>query len=219
MFGLFCFFMKRKPVIVVNLKTYQHGAKALALCKKIEKVDKNIIVGVSALDVYRISSKTRLSVFCQHGDLMDEGRNTGFILLKGIKANGGDGVFLNHSEHRLKWSVLKKTILKCRDLKLKTLVFVKNLAEAKRVEKLGVDLLCWEPARLVGGNISVSSAKPNLIKGIRNGLRGDFLVGAGIKTGEDVRVALELGASGVALASGVCKAKDVERVLRGLINA
>ena len=43
------------------------------------------------------------------------------------------------------------------------------------------------------------------------------LCGAGVKNGEDVRKALELGAEGVLLASGVVKAKDVESVRRDLI--
>ena len=51
-------------------------------------------------------------------------------------------------------------------------------------------------------------------------MNGDVAVlcGAGVKTGEDVRTALDLGARGVLLASGVVKAKDPEAVLRDLIK-
>ena len=42
--------------------------------------------------------------------------------------------------------------------------------------------------------------------------------GAGVKTGDDVRTAMDLGAHGVLLASGVVKAKDPEAVLRDLIS-
>ena len=38
------------------------------------------------------------------------------------------------------------------------------------------------------------------------------------KNGEDVKKALELGAEGVLLASGVVKAGDVEAVMRDLIS-
>lgn len=44
------------------------------------------------------------------------------------------------------------------------------------------------------------------------------MCGAGVKTGEDVRAAMDLGADGVLLASGVVKAKDPEAALRDLIK-
>ena len=43
------------------------------------------------------------------------------------------------------------------------------------------------------------------------------LCGAGVKDGDDVRTAVELGAHGVLLASGVTKAKNVEDVLANLV--
>ena len=44
------------------------------------------------------------------------------------------------------------------------------------------------------------------------------LCGAGVKTGEDVRTALDLGAKGVLVASGVVKASKPEEALRDLIK-
>lgn len=207
-----------KPVIVINLKTYQHGAKALALCRKIEKVSKNIIVGVSPLDVYRISKETSLKVFCQHVDEVEEGRNSGFVLPEGVKGNGGVGVFLNHSEHPLEWKVLKGTVERCRKLKLKTLVFAGDLKMALKVEKLGVDYVCIEPAELVGGDVSVSTAKPEFIESIGKRLKGEFLVGAGVKSRGDVEVAMKFGACGVALASGVTKVRNPGKVLKEMLG-
>ncbi|MDH3353133.1 MAG: triose-phosphate isomerase [Nanoarchaeota archaeon] len=207
-----------KPLIVVNLKTYQQGADVLKLCKKIEAVDKNIVVGVGALDVYRVSKETKLKVYCQHVDGFELGRNTGFILPEGVKKNDGVGVFLNHSEHPLSLDVLKKTVSRCKKLKLKTMVFAKGLIEAKIIEKLGVDYICIEPAELVAGKISVSEAKPDLIEKIGKSLKCKFLVGAGIHSSEDVKIAMRFGAVGVALSSAVTKAKNPDKVLRGLIG-
>ncbi|PNX52570.1 MAG: triose-phosphate isomerase, partial [Thermoplasmata archaeon M9B2D] len=45
-----------------------------------------------------------------------------------------------------------------------------------------------------------------------------ILCGAGVKNGKDVAKAIELGADGVLLASGVVKAKDKEAVLRDLVS-
>jgi triosephosphate isomerase (TIM) len=44
------------------------------------------------------------------------------------------------------------------------------------------------------------------------------LVGAGVKNGKDVQIALKLGAKGVLLASGVTKAKDPMAVLLDLAS-
>ena len=44
------------------------------------------------------------------------------------------------------------------------------------------------------------------------------LCGAGISTGEDVKAAIELGAEGVLLASGVVKAKNPRKVLLDLAS-
>jgi triosephosphate isomerase len=43
------------------------------------------------------------------------------------------------------------------------------------------------------------------------------LCGAGVKNGADVAQAIELGAEGVLLASGVTKAQDVDAVLADLL--
>jgi triosephosphate isomerase len=48
--------------------------------------------------------------------------------------------------------------------------------------------------------------------------RVTVLCGAGVKTRKDVARALELGTSGVLLASGVVKAKDPEKALRDLVK-
>jgi len=208
----------KRSMIVVNLKTYQHGAKTVALCKKIAKVDKNIVIGCSALDLYRVSKETGLKCYCQHVDFMDEGRNSGFVLPEGVKGNGGVGVFLNHSEHPLEFKVLKRSVARCKKLKLKVLVFAGDLREALKIEKLGVDYVCIEPAELVGGTVSVSSAKPELIEKIGKSLKCKFLVGAGVHSAEDVAVACKYGAAGVALSSAVTTARNPGKVLKGLMK-
>ena len=52
------------------------------------------------------------------------------------------------------------------------------------------------------------------VKSTNPGVR--VLCGAGVKNGADVRMAIELGAEGVLLASGVTKAADVNAVLDDL---
>jgi triosephosphate isomerase len=207
-----------KPIIVINLKTYQQGKKAIEIAKKIEKVDKNIILGVQASDVYEIAKKTKLKIYAQHVDSFEPGRNTGYILPEAVKKDGAVGTFLNHSEHKLNFEVLKKTIVRCKKIKLKTLVFANNLKEAEKIQSLKPDYLVIEPPELVAGKKSVSTEKPELISSIKKKIKMKFLVGAGIHTREDVRLAMKLGASGVAFSSVITKAKNPGKKLGEMIK-
>ena len=207
-----------KPIIVINLKTYQQGKEVIKLAKIIEKVDRNIIVGVQTSDIKEISDKTRLKVYAQHVDYMEPGRETGFVITESVKADGAAGTFLNHSEHPLKIDAIKKTIERCKKLKLKTMVFVGNLNEARKIEKLRPDYIIYEPPELVGGKISVSEAKPNIISEIVKKIKIPILVGAGIKKREDVQTAMKLGAFGIGVSSAITKSKNPGRVLRELLS-
>ena len=207
-----------KPIIVINFKTYKQGVSVLKLARKIQKVNKKIILGIQAEDIYEISKKIKNPIYAQHVDYFKPGRHTGYILPEAVKADGAKGVFLNHSEHRLSFSILKKTIKRCREVKLKVLIFASNLKEAKKIEKLKPDYLVIEPLELVGGKISVSKAKPELITTIKKKLKTKFLVGAGIKTNEDVKISLKLGASGIAISSAITKTKNPRKKLKELLK-
>ena len=195
----------KKPTIIINFKTYKQGKDAVELAKKISKVDKKIILGVQASDVYEIVKAVKNPVYTQHIDL------------KNIKKDKAKGSFLNHSDHRLRFDVLKKSVKKCKQVGLKAAVFAANLKEAVKIEKLRPDYLIVEPPELIGGKKSVSKARPELIKEISKKLKIKFLVGAGIKTNEDVKIAMKLGANGVAVSSGVVKARNPVKALKKLM--
>lgn len=207
-----------RPIIVINLKTYQQGKNSIKIAKEIERVDKNIILGVQASDVYEIKKKTKLKVYAQHVDYFEPGRNTGYILPEAVKKDGAIGTFLNHSEHKLKFNILRKTVKRCREVGLKVLIFAGSVKEAKKVQRLKPDFLVIEPPELVGGKKSVSKEKPELISSIKKKIKMDFLVGAGINSKEDIDIAMKLGARGVAFASVITQAKMPEKVLRGMIG-
>ena len=98
------------------------------------------------------------------------------------------------------------------------MVFVSNIKKAKRVEKLKPTYLIYEPPELVAGKISVSTAKPKVIEEFSKQIKTPFLVGAGIKNNQDVKIAMKLGAKGVALSSAVTKAKNPKKVLKDLMK-
>lgn len=207
-----------KSTNVINFKTYKKGIDALKLAKIIERFDKDIIVGVQPSHLNEIAKKTKLKVYSQHVDYFKPGRHTGYIIPEAIKKDGAKGTFLNHSEHKLPFRILKKTIKRCKEAKLKTIVFASTLKEAKRIQRLKPDLLIIEPPELVATKTSVSQEKPELIEKISKKLKSKFLVGAGIHTNQDVTTALRLGASGVALSSALTKSKTPRKVLQKLFK-
>ena len=74
---------------------------------------------------------------------------------------------------------------------------------------------------MIGGDISVTTADPAIVSDTVAAVKSTnpnvrVLCGAGVKNGADVRTAIELGAEGVLLASGVTKASDVNAVLDDL---
>lgn len=206
-----------KPIIVINFKTYQQGEKAVKLAKAIEKVSKDIIIGVQAADIYEITKATKLRVYAQHVDYFLPGRHTGYILPEAVKKDNAKGTFLNHSEHPLKFSVLKKTIKRCKQLGLKTMVFAPTYRTAKKIQKLHPDYIIFEPPSLVAGNVSVSKLRPDSIEKLAKKLKTRILVGAGIHTKEDIKVALKLGAKGIAVSSAITKARNPTKKLRELL--
>ncbi len=208
----------KKPIVVINFKTYEQGKSSIELAKKIQKVNKNIIIVVQLTDIKEISKKTKLRVYAQHVDYKEKGRATGFVIPEAIKSAGAIGSFLNHSEHKLSFNILKKTIQRCREVKLKIAVFAPSIKQAKKIERLKPDFLIYEPPELVGGKISVSTSRPGIIKKISKEIKMPFLVGAGIHSREDVKIAMKLGASGIAISSSITQARNPEKKLRELLR-
>jgi len=208
----------KTPTIIINLKTYKQGTSSLKLARIIEKVNSKIIIGVQQTNISTIAKKTNLQVFSQHTDYQKTGRNTGFILPEAIKASGAKGTFLNHSEHRLSLKTIKATVKRCKALNLQTAIFAKDLKQAKEIKKLKPNYLIIEPPELIAGKKSITKAKPQLIKNIHKSLNYKFIVGAGIKTNQDLVTAMKLGASGIALSSAITKAKNPKKKLKELIT-
>ena len=108
-----------------------------------------------------------------------------------------------------------------RELDLVTVVCANTVEDAEVLAQYAPDYIAVEPPELIGGDISVTTADPEIIrktvaavKSVNPDIR--VLCGAGVKNGKDVAAAIALGADGVLLASGVVKAKDPHAVLRDL---
>ena len=212
-------------MIIVNFKTYEKavGLDAVALAKIHELVAKetgvNIAVAVNALDLAEVVKAVSIPVFAQHVDAASFGSFTGSIVPELVKKLGATGTLLNHSEKRL-GNKLADCVAAAKNAGLTTVVCAENDDEAQQIAKeLQPDYVAVEPPELIGGDISVTTANPEIISQSAEKVEGcQLLVGAGVKNGEDVATALKLGAKGVLLASGVTKAEDPAAALRNLAS-
>lgn len=215
--------MVENPILVINFKTYEEGTgdRGLKMAKIIEKVatqtGANIAIAVQIAEIQRIASEISIPVYSQHMDGVTFGANTGWILPETIKAAGAVGTILNHAEHRMEPEKLREAVERAKELKLKTIVCANTPELSKQVAKFSPNYVAVEPPELIGGTISVSTARPEVIT---NSLKVvgkiPLLVGAGVKTKEDVRKGIELGASGVFVATAVMKALNPEKVVKEL---
>lgn len=215
----------RLPVIVTNFKAYETatGEAGLALAKVHAKVagdtGASLAIAVSHADVRMISQEVNIPVLAQHVDAAEYGAETGRIVPEVLFNAGAVGTLLNHSEHRIPRDMWERSVLRAQAAGLFVVACAQNADEAGELFRYGPELVAYEPTELIGGNVSVSTAKPECIRDAFSRVgEGKLLVGAGVKLSKDVEIALRLGAVGVLLASGVTKADDPEKVLRDLIS-
>ena len=218
--------MLKTPIIIVNYKTYgpSIGDKAVEITSSIEEnCSENWAVAPQTADVRKVREKTDLPVLSQHVDAVEPGSNTGHTLLETMKDAGIDGTLINHSEKRLKLSDIEFIVKRCKEKGVETIVCANNPEVAASAAALDPSFVAYEPPELIGGDVSVSSATPEVVKEavekVKEATRGvKVLCGAGVKTGEDVKAALELGTEGVLLASGLVKSDDIVSVIEDLEN-
>lgn len=215
--------------IVVNFKTYKQatGERAVKLAKVCEKVAKakkiNIIVAVQNVDLFHVSSEVSIPVYAEHLDPVKYGAHTGKDLPEALVENGATGVIINHSEDKEDLAGIEEAINRARNVGLQTIVCAPTAQSSEAIAAFGPDMVAVEPPELIGGDVSVSKAKPELIsdtvKLVHNvDEKIPVLCGAGIKDQDDVKIAMKLGCKGILIASGVTKAEDPEKALLDLIK-
>jgi triosephosphate isomerase len=150
-----------------------------------------------------------------------EGAYTGKVTYEMLKEFGIKGSLLNHSENQKNFNELIKC-LKTVEEDFLTVVCADSQESVLALNSLNnlfkkIDYIAYEPPELIGGDISVSKAKPEIIETLTEQV-DNLLVGAGIKTKEDVKKSLELGAKGILVASGVVKNKNPKNLLEEFIT-
>ncbi|NPA76976.1 MAG: triose-phosphate isomerase [Candidatus Diapherotrites archaeon] len=217
------------PAVVINFKAYAQamGARAVDIARAAERVHDetgvSVVVAPNAVDLVRVREAVDIPVFAQHVDAYQPGAHTGSVLLEMLAEWGIDGTIINHSEHQVNFSWVEYVVHRAHELHLEVIACAADDAIARAVSDLQPNAVAVEPPELIGTDISVSKAKPEIIRRSVELVHAPVLVGAGVKTTEDVKKAVELGAQGVLVASGVTKAKDpykaIMELAEGIIRA
>jgi triosephosphate isomerase len=216
------------PRIVVNAKAYAEvtgAAGCLRLAKACVKLP-SVALAPPQLELASLGRRKALAdlpLFAQHCDPNPPGAATGWVTAEAIAAAGARGSILNHAEHKRPHPEVAATVARLHAAGLWSLLCADSLAEARALAALKPTMLAVEPPELIGGDVSVTTADPAIVSDAVKAVRKiapktAVLCGAGVKTGADVAAALNLGAQGVLLASGVVKAKDPAAALRDLAS-
>ena len=218
-----------RPLIVVNFKTYA-SASGEAAGQLLQAMDvqadgpAEMVAAVSAFDLGALGTlSSGVHVWSQHLDPVGLGGFTGWLEPQTAISRGAAGTLINHAEHKVSLEHVE-TLLGMLPAGFPVCACAADVDEAKALAALGPTFIAVEPPELIGGDISVTTADPAIVsdtvaavKAVNPDVR--VLCGAGVKNGADVAKALELGAEGVLLASGVTKADDVHAVLADLVSS
>lgn len=215
-------------MIFVNFKTYQEGTgkNAILLAKILEEVAHTaqikIIPVVQAADIKDVVLSTSLPVWTQKIDPLEPGAHTGSILAEGVIEDGAVGTFLNHSESKFaNFDDLARASDRAKANNLQTLIFAANPGELKDITSLTPTYLSYEPPELVGSTTDSVASRPEAIREASEiaKLAGiPLIVGAGVKSTDDVRKCLQEGAVGFAVASSILKAEDPRAEILKLVE-
>lgn len=133
------------------------------------------------------------------------------------------GSLVNHSEHPLRDEEVGWAVSRLKGLGLLAVVCAKDVEHARRLAAFRPPYLAVEPPELIGGKVSVATARPEVVRESVRAVRivspeTVVLCGAGVQDRRDVRRALELGAEGVLVASAVARAPDPAAAIDELLT-
>ena len=226
---MLCGLIMDTPIVILNYKTYleSSGLNALNLAHDLESAAEEsgitMVAAPQAADIYRISQEASLPIFAQHIDPISPGGHTGSNLIDTLIEAGVSGSLINHSEQRMKLADIAEVVKLCEDNNIESCVCTNNIETSKAVAALNPVAVAVEPPELIGTGIPVSQAQPEVVEDTVNEVKAinkdiKVLCGAGITTGDDMKAAMDLGADGVLLASGIIKAENPKEALLDLVS-
>lgn len=216
-------------MFIINCKNYEEisGDRIVRFVKTAERVSKKYRVKIAIAPpqhLVGLVAGSKVQILAQHVDDSKMGSTTGFVVPELLKKSRISGSLINHSEHRIDSRSIRNLVERLRDLKMTSVLCVKDVSEVRRYVRLDPDYIAIEPPELIGSGKAVSKERPGLIvraadavKGAKN--RTKLLCGAGIVSGEDVSRAAELGSAGILVASGIVRARSWDRTMSEFARA
>ena len=216
-------------MFVINCKNYEEisGGKIIKFIKIAEQVSKKYKIKIAISPpqhLIGLVANSSITILAQHIDDSKIGSTTGYIIPELLKKSKVKGSLINHSEHRISSKEIEKLVVKLKELKMISIVCVKDVAEVKKYLEINPDFIAIEPPELIGSGKAISTEKPDLIQKaakIVNDSKNKtkLLCGAGIVSGEDVAKSIELGSKGILVASGIIKAKNWNKIISEFAKA
>lgn len=218
-----------KHLILINFKAYPEGTgrRGLKLAQEIARFKSArylLAVAPQTVDLRMVCQAVKIPVFSQHLDDVSFGPYTGSVLAEGIKEAGAFGTILNHSEKKISLKAIRSSLEICQRLNLTTVVCAPSLRWIKKIVKLNPDYIAYEPKKLIGKNISVTTTNPKVItKAVKIIKKSNptvkLLCGAGIHSFHDIKAALQLGAEGILISHKIVTTKKPRQILSQLFHS
>src|SRR3989454_10419113 len=182
----------RIPSIVLNFKTYPDiraknaGEVAKRLAAVADETGASIVLAPPTSDLAHLAKLVHIPVFSQHVDAVNAGQTTGWSPPEALLEAGAAGTLINHSERKVAWEEMAKSVPRCRELGLEVIACADDIVEAETLAKLLPEYIAIEPPELIGGGVSVTTAKPEIVSGAVERNRAakpnvGVLGGAGVK--------------------------------------
>lgn len=178
-----------------------------------------IILAVQAPDAGILSRSTKFKIFVQ--DTFSEAEDCFLAFFNDPDPAGNHsvkGVILNHPERKLTTDELTASIKRARELNIETLICATTIGEAVELNKYEPHYIGIESEQLIGKDDSFRNHCPGIVQEAKQLIDAEILIGAGIKTSNDLKHVLNSGGSGVLISSLILKAPDPSHTLNDFLN-
>ncbi|MFW5956359.1 MAG: triose-phosphate isomerase [Halorhabdus sp.] len=218
------------PYFQINFKVYPGtgGADGLAFANLIDEVAAEtgtaFVLAPQIPDVRMIAEATDLPLMAPHMDALEAGRGMGKILPETIREAGAEAVVINHAENRDSFVDVERKIERAREAGLDSIVCVDSIEMGEAVAVFDPDAVIFEKPGDISTDRAITQTHPDRVEAFiemmdEENPRTKVLVGGGISTPEDVRLAFEQGADATGAASAVSLADDPASLLRSIADA
>lgn len=217
------------PYFQINFKVYPGtgGQDGLEFARMIDTVaaetGAEFVLAPQIPDIRLVAEETELAVMAPRMDALEAGRGMGKILPETISAAGAEAVVINHAENRDTFVDVERKIDRAREADLDSIVCVDSIEMGEAVATFDPDAVIYEKPGDISTDRAITQTHPERVEEFIAMMDAEnpgtkVLVGGGISTPEDVRLAFEQGADATGAASAVSLADDPASLLRSIAS-